>query len=182
MPRLVEISSLKKFAVSKRHAVRWVLLLAVSVSATAAEVRGRVVGVADGDTITVLVDGHDSVKVRLAGIDAPEKAQPFGKVSKKHLSDRVFGRPVTVEWTKKDKYGRVIGRVMTDGEDVCLDQVRSGLAWHYKHYANEQPAGQRTAYAAAEEQARRAKAGLWIQPNPVPPWEFRHPERAGAGK
>jgi len=170
------------FAVSKLHAAGCVLLLAVSISAAAAEVRGRVVGVADGDTITVLVDGHDSVKVRLAGIDAPEKAQPFGAVSKRHLSDMVFGRPVTVEWTKKDKYGRVIGRVLADGEDVCLDQVRSGLAWHYKHYATEQAAGQRAAYAAAEEQARQEKAGLWSQPNPVPPWEFRHPERSGAGK
>lgn len=129
---------------------------------------------ADGDTITVLVGGQDSVKVRLAGIDAPEKAQPFGSASKKHLSEKVFGQTVTVEWTKRDKYGRVIGRVVVDGKDVCLDQVRSGLAWHYKLYANEQTATQRTAYAAAEEQARHEKAGLWSQPNPVPPWEFRH--------
>ena len=122
------------------------------------------------------------MKVRLAGIDAPEKAQPFGSVSKNHLSDRVFGRLVTVEWTKKDKYGRVIGRVIADGEDVCLNQIRSGLAWHYKHYANEQPADQRTAYAAAEERARLEKAGLWGQPNQIPPWEFRHPEVSSVGK
>lgn len=162
----------------KRSSLCLLFLASIACTALGSEFVGRVVGVADGDTITVLVDGHDSVKVRLAGIDAPEKAQPFGTVSKRHLSDRVFGRSVTVEWTKKDKYSRVIGRVLVDGKDVCLDQVRSGFAWHYKLYANEQAAGHRTAYAAAEEQARREKAGLWSQPNPVPPWEFRHPERS----
>jgi len=174
------VSSL--FPSLRRGSICLLFLASIACTALGSEIVGQVVGVADGDTITVLVDGHDSVKVRLAGIDAPEKAQPFGAVSKRHLSDRVFGRPVTVEWTKKDRYGRVIGRVLADGEDVCLDQVRSGLAWHYKHYASEQAAGQRTAYAAAEEQARQEKAGLWSQPNPVPPWEFRHPERSGAGK
>lgn len=94
----------------------------------------------------------------------------------------VIRRMVTVEWTKKDKYGRVVGRVKADGEDVCLDQVRSGFAWHYKQYATEQPAGQPNAYAAAEEGARQEKAGLWSQPNPVPPWEFRQPERSGPRK
>lgn len=76
----------------------------------------------------------------------------------------------------------MIGRVLADGKDVCLDQIRSGFAWHYARYANEQAAGDRATYAAAEELARREKAGLWGQPNPVPPWEFRHPERSGAGK
>lgn len=166
----------------KRSSLCLLLLASIDCTALASEFVGRFVGVADGDTITVLVDGHNSVKVRLAGIDAPEKAQPFGAVSKRQLSDSVFDRSVTVEWTKKDKYGRVIGRVLADGKDICLDQVRSGFAWHYKLYANEQAAGNRTAYAAAEEQARREKAGLWSQPNPVPPWEFRHPERSGAGK
>ncbi len=178
----MELSSLFRLIASTRRAAGWVLFLAVACSATASEIRGRVVGVTDGDTITVLVDGHDSVKVRLAGIDAPEKTQPFGSASKMHLSDSVFRRTVTVEWTKKDKYGRVIGRVLVDGEDVCLDQVRVGLAWHYKQYAKEQAAEQRTAYAAAEEQARQEKVGLWSQLSPVPPWEFRHPERFGSGK
>ncbi|MBX7132191.1 MAG: thermonuclease family protein [Fimbriimonadaceae bacterium] len=166
----------------KRSSICLLFFASISCTAFGSELIGRVVGVADGDTITVLVDGRESVKVRLAGIDAPEKAQPFGAVSKRHLSDRVFGRAVTVEWTKKDKYGRVVGRVIADGEDVCLDQVRSGLAWHYKRYATEQPANQQTAYASAEAQARQEKFGLWSQPNPVPPWEFRHPERSGSGK
>ncbi len=158
------------------------LLVLVNFAALGADLVGRVVGVADGDTITVLVDGHDNVKVRLAGIDAPEKAQPYGAVSKRHLSDKVFGRTVTVEWTKKDKYGRVIGRVLADGDDVCLDQVRFGFAWHYKQYANEQTSSQRTAYASAEEQAKHEKVGLWSLSDPVPPWEFRHSDRARVGK
>lgn len=148
----------------------------------AAEIVGRVVGLADGDTITVLVNDHEKLQVRLAGIDAPEKGQPFGVASKTHLSEQVFGRMVTVEWTKRDRYRRVVGRVLSDGEDVCLDQIRAGLAWHYKQYANEQTAGRRAAYAAAEEQARQDKVGLWSQPNPIPPWEFLHPERTGARK
>lgn len=152
----------------------FLLSCSVSCAALGAEIVGRVTGLADGDTITVLVDGHDMVKVRLAGIDAPEKAQPFGAASKKHLSDRVFGRTVTVEWMKRDKYGRVIGRVLLDGDDVCLEQVRAGLAWHYKAYAKEQAKTQRLAYSAAEEQARLDKVGLWSLPNQVPPWEFRH--------
>jgi endonuclease YncB( thermonuclease family) len=96
-------------------------------SAMASDISGRVVGVSDGDTITVLIDGHENVKVRLTGIDAPEKSQPFGAVSKKNLSDQVFGKSVTVEWDKKDKYGRVLGRVLVNGTDVCLEQIKDGL-------------------------------------------------------
>lgn len=107
------------------------------------------------------VSNQDRMKVRLAGIDAPEKAQDFGSASKKHHSDKVFGRTATVEWTKMDKYGRVIGRVLLDGDDVCLEQVRAGLAWHYKAYAKELAKSQRLAYSAAEDQARLDKAGLW---------------------
>lgn len=165
-----------------RRAIGLVVLLAVAFGAAAADFRGKVVGVTDGDTIHVLVDGHDRVTVRLAGIDAPEKAQPFGSVSKKYLSEKVFSREVTVESTKRDKYGRVIGRVLADDEDVCMDQVRTGLAWHYKLYASEQSASQRSAYAAAEKQARQEESGLWSQPNPVPPWEFRRSERSARGK
>ena len=87
----------------RRRSICLLLFASIACAALGSEIVGRVVGVADGDTITVRVDGHDSVKVRLAGIDAPEKAQPFGSVSKKRVSDMVFGRPVTVEWTKKDK-------------------------------------------------------------------------------
>lgn len=167
---------------SIRQALIGVALIWTSLTVMSAEITGRVVGVSDGDTITVLVDGHDSVKVRLLGIDAPEKAQPFGAVSKRHLSDHVFGKTVTVETTKKDRYGRVLGRVLVNGADVCLEQIRAGLAWHYKQYANEQPEGLRLSYADAEQQARQGKLGLWGVPNQIPPWEFRHPERTRGEK
>lgn len=162
---------------SIRKALIGVALVWASLTAMSAEMTGRVVGVSDGDTITVLVDGHDSVKVRLVGIDAPEKAQPFGAVSKRNLSDQVFGKSVTVEWEKKDKYGRILGRVLVDGTDVCLEQIKNGLAWHYKQYAREQAENQRSAYAEAEQQAQFQKIGLWSMPNPTPPWEFRHSEK-----
>lgn len=156
-----------------------IALLWSSLSATAADIVGRVVGVSDGDTITVLVDNHDRLKVRLAGIDAPEKSQPFGSVSKKSLSDQVFGKTVNIESNKKDRYGRFLGRVIFNGTDVCLEQIRSGMAWHYKRYSNEQSESLRREYADAESQARQLKIGLWSEPTPVAPWEFRHQGRGG---
>lgn len=156
-----------------------IALLWSSLSATAADIVGRVVGVSDGDTITVLVDNHDRLKVRLAGIDAPEKSQPFGSVSKKSLSDQVFGKTVNIESNKKDRYGRFLGRVIFNGTDVCLEQIRVGMAWHYKRYSNEQSESLRREYADAESQARQLKIGLWSEPTPVAPWEFRHQGRGG---
>lgn len=94
---------------------------------------GNVVGISDGDTLTVLVDRHQ-VKVRVAGIDAPEKKQPYGQRSKEHLSDCSFGKSVTVEWSKTDRYGRTIGKVTSNGVDCGLRQVQDGLAWFYKAY------------------------------------------------
>lgn len=140
---------------------------------------GKVVGVTDGDTVTVLVDRRE-VKVRVAGIDAPEKKQPFGQRSKEHLSDCAFGKSVAVEWSKTDRYGRTIGKVLADGVDCGLRQIQDGMAWHYKAYAKEQSATDRVTYAEAESQAMSRKAGLWSDPHPVPPWEFRHPKESNA--
>lgn len=145
--------------------------------AHAATLEGRVVGITDGDTVTVLVDRRE-VKVRVAGIDAPEKKQAFGQRSKEHLSDCAFGKAVSVEWSKTDRYGRTIGKVTVDGVDCGLRQVQDGLAWHYKAYAKEQSATDRGSYADAEFQAVARKAGLWSDPHPTPPWEFRHPASA----
>lgn len=160
-----------------RHIFCAISLLWVCMYAMVSDISGHVVGVSDGDTITVLVDGHENVKVRLTGIDAPEKSQPFGAVSKRNLSDQVFGKSVTVEWDKKDKYGRVLGRVLVSGTDVCLEQIKDGLAWHYKQYAKEQSESLRLAYAEAEQQAQFRKIGLRSMPNPTPPWEFRHSDK-----
>lgn len=135
---------------------------------------GKVVGVTDGDTVTVLVDRRE-VKVRVAGIDAPEKKQAFGQRSKEHLSDCAFGKAVSVQWSKTDRYGRTIGKILADGVDCGLRQIQDGMAWHYKAYAKEQSATDRAAYSEAESQAVTHRSGLWSDQNPTPPWEFRHP-------
>jgi endonuclease YncB( thermonuclease family) len=134
---------------------------------------GRVVKVVDGDTIYVLDDALTQHKIRLAGIDAPEKNQPYGLASRKHLASLVAGKSVTVEYTKYDRYGRIIGKVVINGVDVCLEQIKAGLAWHYKRYENEQAPEDRKMYARAEDQARTGRIGLWRDNNPRPPWEFR---------
>jgi len=140
---------------------------------------GRVVNIADGDTITVLVDNTPH-KIRLAGIDAPEKAQSFGQVSKDHLRDLIADKMVDVEYHKKDRYRCVVGKVLLHGRDIDLEQIRGGMAWHYKNYAKEQSANDRALYAAAEDNAREKRIGLWHDDKPTPPWEWRHRVRRGA--
>ena len=153
----------------------------------AAELTGRVVSVHDGDTITVLDAEKKQHKIRLAAIDAPERKQAFGTKSKQNLSDMVYGKPVTVEWTKRDRYKRIVGKVMFTptlcASPACLEktdanyqQIAAGMAWHYKQFEPEQSPEDRQRYAAAENQARAAKRGLWTDPAPVPPWQFR-PQR-----
>ena len=144
-------------------------MFACTAVASANTINGKVVGVSDGDTITVLDGSKTQHKIRLSGIDAPEKAQPFGQVSKEHLSALVFGKQVTVETDKTDKYGRNIGRVLVNGTDANLAQIKAGLAWHYKEYAKEQPAADRASYASAETQARASVQGLWRDPRPMAP-------------
>ena len=135
---------------------------------------GKVVGVSDGDTITVLDSSNTQHRVRLAGIDAPEKSQAFGQRSKENLSGLVFGRSVIIDTQKNDRYGREIGKVILSGQDANLSQVRMGLAWHYKTYEKEQSTTDRAKYARAETEARSRGVGLWREPKPLPPWDFRH--------
>lgn len=134
---------------------------------------GRVVGVSDGDTVTVLDGANTQHKIRLSGIDAPEKKQAYGNRSKQSLSDLVFNKAVQVETTKKDRYGREIGKILVNGADANLEQVKRGFAWHYKAYQREQSANDRSLYDLAEREARSAKLGLWDDVEPVAPWEFR---------
>ena len=150
------------------------LLLALAYAAHAETVTGRVVGVADGDTITVLDADKVQHKIRLAGIDAPEKKQAFGNRSKESLSDMVFDKTVNVETEKRDRYGRQIGKVLVDGLDVNLVQVERGMAWFYRQYQREQSPNDRRLYEAAEDAAKAGKRGLWRDVEPVPPWDFRH--------
>lgn len=138
---------------------------------------GQVVGVTDGDTITVLDDQRTQHKIRLACIDAPEKAQAFGHRSKEHLSSLVFGKQVTVETEKLDRYRRTVGKVIIDGRDVNLAMVVAGLAWHFKKYESEQSPADRLLYADAEREARLMRRGLWIEPETLAPWEWRETKR-----
>lgn len=149
-------------------------LLLFVVTCNAATIEGQVVGVADGDTITVLDADKTQHKIRLSGIDAPEKKQPYGQRSKQSLSDLVFGKVVTVQTTKRDKYKREVGQVLISGSDANLEQVKRGMAWHYKAYELEQPESDRYLYAEAEEKAKAAGRGLWADTGPVPPWTYRH--------
>ena len=129
---------------------------------------GEVVGVADGDTISVLRDGR-AVRVRLQGVDCPENAQDFGTKAKQLTSSKVFGKTVTVIPRDIDRYGRTVATVMVDGEDLGLALVRAGLAWHYTRYSND------AELARAETAARAAKRGIWSHVRPIPPWEYRRP-------
>ena len=134
---------------------------------------GKVVSIADGDTVTVLDAAQTQHKVRLAGIDAPERKQPFGQVARQYLASAVFGKTVTIEWSKVDRYRREIGKVLLDGKDINLMLVDAGLAWHYKFYEREQSPEDRHSYSTAEQRARAARRGLWRENTPSPPWEFR---------
>ena len=138
---------------------------------------GRVVRIADGDTITVLDASNTQHRIRLQGIDAPESKQDFGAQSKKKLSGLIFGKDVEVVYEKTDQYGRLVGKILLDGRDINLEQVRSGMAWHYKEYEREQSTADRELYARAEDEARSARRGLWVDTNPVEPSEFRRAER-----
>ena len=146
--------------------------------AQAAGLSGKVVRVSDGDSITVLDSGNQQHKIRLMGIDAPEKGQLFGTKSRESLSSMVAGRHVTVAWQKKDRYGRVLGVVFVENRDVGLVQIERGFAWHYKAYQRDQSAKDARGYAESEEAARTARRGLWADRKPVPPWEYRKAGRA----
>lgn len=150
-----------------------VFILFLSNFAYAKTLEGLVVGVADGDTITLLDHQKNTYKIRLQGIDAPEKKQAFGEKSKQSLHDLVHGKQVRIEYEKEDKYGRTVGKVTLGDLDVCLQQLVLGMAWHYKKYQNEQSASDRTVYSDTELKSKSLKLGLWSDETPVPPWEFR---------
>lgn len=154
-----------------------VVLALVAITASADTITGRVVGIADGDTLTLLDAANTQYKIRLSGIDSPEKGQPFGQVCKRSLSDLAYDRVAVVESTKLDRYGRVIGKVLVNNQDVNLEQVRRGCGWHYKKYQDEQILDDRLSYNSAEESAKSRKVGLWTDHEPVPPWEWRKARR-----
>lgn len=150
------------------------LLLLASTAPLSAELLGKVVAVADGDTLTIVTPDRTRHRIRLSGIDAPERTQPYSQISRKNLASMADGRQVTVTSSKTDRFGRMVGIVRTEQHpDVGLEQIKAGLAWHFKRYEREQTAENRATYAAAEVIAKAARLGLWRDPKPVPPWEFR---------
>ena len=165
-------------------------------SVSSENLHGKVVKVTDGDTLT-LIDIHGfSHRVRLAGIDAPEKSQYYGQESTKNLEWLVYNKGVTIEYSTHDRYGRIIGKIMVNQKsdafcllidcirkvDVGLEQVKVGMAWHYKFYKKEQTVEDRNFFSIAERMARKSKIGLWKGKNPIPPWKWRRDSRLKALK
>ena len=149
------------------------ILVALVVSVAHAEnLTGRVVGVSDGDTITILQAGNVQAKIRLAGIDAPEKSQSFGQVAKAALSDLVFNKTVIVGVQDTDRYGRTVGWVSVDGVDINAQQVKSGMAWVYRQYI-DQSSMYGKSLLALEHNAREERRGLWLDESPMEPKLFR---------
>lgn len=153
--------------------------LASGTQADTHQIEGRVVGVHDGDTITLLDAEDHQHKIRLDGIDAPELGQPFGRVAKRHLADLVGDRRTVAECHKIDRYGRDVCRVLAGGVDAGLEQIRAGMAWYFRRYASELPRDRRQRYADTEETARGERRGLWADAKPVPPWEWRGTHKGG---
>lgn len=139
-------------------------------------IQGRVVDLGWGDSLTVQDSQSKQHRVRLLGIDAPEKEQAFGPAARQKLSALVFGKSVTVEYQKADRSGRPLGKVLMGSVDVNLEMLKAGLAWYYPN-DTDLPVKDRPLYARAEQEARTAKRGLWQDESPQPPWEFRQARR-----
>lgn len=148
-------------------------VLAFACATARADFYGEVIGLADGDTITVLRD-RQQVKVRLAQIDAPEKAQAFGNRARQALADMVFRKQVFVQELGQDQYRRTLGNVWQDRLNVNYAMVSTGYAWAYRQYVTD------PALLQIEAEARRQKLGLWAEPQPVEPWNFRRLKRKGS--
>ena len=137
----------------------------------------RCVGVTDGDTVKVLTADQQLLRIRLAWIDSPEMGQAFGYRAKHAMSELVFDKDVELRVYGLDKYGRTLATVFVDGKDVCLEEARLGYAWVYQHYIGQAPTDIQTSYQQAEIEARAQQRGLWHDRNPIPPWEYRHPQK-----
>ena len=147
------------------------LLLLFTLSAQAETLEGKVVKIADGDTLTILTSTNQQVKVRLAGIDTPERKQPFGNRAKQALSSLAFQKQALVEIETKDRYGRTVGIVFVNGQNVNAELVKQGMAWVYRKYNKDMDLYE------LESRAKKEKLELWLDENPIPPWEWRRGKR-----
>ena len=134
-------------------------------------ISGKVVGISDGDTFKLLVEGAQTLRVRLYGVDAPEKGQDFGTQAHQKLSALIFSKEVEVQQKDRDRYGRVVGIAFVEGCNVNKELLRTGYAWQYTDYDRSK------AWGMLQQQAKEEKAGLWSQPNPTPPWQWRREKR-----
>lgn len=157
----------------------WVALFGIicCLGLYAETLNGYVVGVSDGDTVKVLDAGKTQHRIRLLGIDAPESKQAFGQKSKQYLSSLIFNKNVSITYKEKDQYGRILGTIFYENENINLKMVQAGLAWHYVYFAKDNKE-----LAEAEAAARKEKLGLWVDPNPMPPWDFRRQKKNNAKK
>ncbi|MBQ3113169.1 MAG: thermonuclease family protein [Phascolarctobacterium sp.] len=144
----------------------------IEVNEPVAAVVGKVVKVVDGDTLHVY-NSKGTYKIRLSGIDAPERGQAYGKRAKEHLQKLVGGKQVIAIVESKDRYGRYVASVKCQSRDVCAEMLQAGYAWHYKQYDNNKY------YTELQREARRAKRGLWVEKKPQAPWDYRKEQRAG---
>ena len=151
-------------------------------TSNAEDFAGRIVSVSDGDTLTIITLENQQHRIRISGIDAPEKAQPFGNRSKQNMERMAKGKEALADCPKTDRYGRKVCKVWvqpadcpTCGKtlDVGLAQISAGLAWWYRAYAREQSPEDQGRYESEENEARLRKRGLWVDDDPVPPWEWR---------
>lgn len=132
---------------------------------------GKVVGITDGDTLTLLTEGNRQIKIRLSDIDTPERGQAFGKRATQALAELAYREDARIVYVDTDRYGRMVGRVYVDGVDVNRQLVAEGFAWVFRRYSDD------AELLALESQARKKKIGLWADPNPIPPWEWRRGSR-----
>lgn len=137
----------------------------------------KVVGISDGDTITVLTVNKQQLKVRLAGIDAPERSQAYGMRARKHLADHIYGKIVELETRGTDKYKRTLGVVFFNQQDINELMIKDGYAWFYSKYAASQPEEEAGRYAEAEDEAKSDELGLWAGKDPMPPWVYRKEQK-----
>jgi endonuclease YncB( thermonuclease family) len=149
-----------------------IALMLMTSATNAATLTGHVVGITDGDTLTLLVD-RQQYKIRIAGIDAPERHQAWGDKSKLNISRLSFNQTAVADCPKVDRWGRQICKVTVNAVDLGLEQIKDGMAWWYKKYAKEQTTDDRSVYENAELMAQLRRLGLWGDTNPMPPWDFR---------
>jgi endonuclease YncB( thermonuclease family) len=141
-------------------------------------IHGRITGIVDGDTINMRILGKQQIRVRIAFIDAPEKGQAFGQRAKQAMSELLFGKDVELQAHTIDRYWRLVARVLVDGQDAGLELLKQGLCWVYDKYVGEAAAEIQTGYRDAQQRAQAERAGLWQDPDPVPPWEWRKEKHA----